>query len=108
MNLALLKKHLRVDHSFEDDLIAEYQKWAEEEIKDSVSTELLRNESFFKDNPHFNQAVALQTAFYYENRLGISERRLNNSINAPDAVLSAIQKLRGNYFSLPAVIEVLP
>ncbi|GKV67467.1 MULTISPECIES: head-tail connector protein [unclassified Sporosarcina] len=106
MDLELLKKHLRVDHSFEDDLIVEYRMWAEEEIKDSVSTEPLRNEEFFKDNPHFNLAVALQTAFYYENRLGISERRLNNAINAPNAVLSAIQKLRGNYYSLPVVIEV--
>lgn len=103
MNLELLKKHLRVDHSFEDDLIAEYQRWAEEEIKDSVSTERFRNELFFDGNPHFDQAVVLQTAFYYENRLGFGDRRIDTSINAPDAVLSAIQKLRGSYVSTKEV-----
>lgn len=97
MNLELLKKHLRVDHSFEDDLIFEYQSWAEEDIKDSVSIEPFRNELFFDGNPHFERAVALQTAFYYENRLGFGDRRIDTSINAPDAVLSAIQKLRGSY-----------
>lgn len=106
MNLELLKKHLRVDHSFEDDLIAEYQKWAEEEIKNSVSTDPFRNEAFFERNTQFDQAVTMQTTFYYENRLGMSERRLNNSLNAPDAVLSAIQKLRGSYVDPPVVIEV--
>ena len=104
MDLELVKMHLRVDTSYEDPLILEYIAWAKEDIKDSVSTEVLRNESFFDNNPIFNTAVYLQTSFYYENRLGISERRLNNSLNAPDAVLSAIQKLRGSYESLVDVI----
>lgn len=108
MDLVLLKKHLRVDHSFEDDLILQYQTWAEEEVKDSVSTDPFRNEQFFENNPHFNLAVSMLVGFYYENRLGISERRLNNADNSPDAVLSAIQKMRGNYVDPLIVVEVSP
>lgn len=102
MNLQLLKKHLRVDHSFEDDLILEYQQWAEEEIKDSVSTEVLRDESFFTLNPHFNRAVVLLTAHFYENRIAYDEKSLKE---APSTVLSAIQKMRGSYMSVEDVIE---
>lgn len=102
--LELMKMHLRVDSSFEDPVIRMYIGWAEADIKDSVSTEPFRNESFFDDNKIYDTAVFLQTTFYYENRLGLSERRLNNSLNAPDAVLSAVQKLRGSYVSLEDVL----
>lgn len=103
MELSRIKKHLRVDHSFEDDLIQDYQSWAEEEIKDSVTTEVPRNEFFFEGNPHFDRAVALLVGHYFENRIGYSEKGLTG---VPDGILSAIQKLRGSYFSLP-VVEVI-
>lgn len=102
MDLQLLKKHLRVDHSFEDDLLLEYKSWAEEEIMDSVSTEVLRDDAFFHTNTHFNRAVALLTAHYYENRLAYDERSLEE---APASVLSAIQKLRGSYTSVADLVE---
>lgn len=102
MDLQLLKKHLRVDHNFEDDLIYDYQRWAEEEIKDSVSTEVLRDESFFEDNPHFDRAVFLLTSHYFENRVGYAEKSLTN---VPDGILSAIQKMRGSYISLVEVLD---
>lgn len=102
MDLVLLKKHLRVDHSFEDDLIAQYKLWAEEEIKDSVTTEPLRDELFFEANVHFERAVVLLTAFYYENRLAYDDRKLEES---PVSVLSAIQKMRGSYVSVADVIQ---
>lgn len=101
MDLSRMKRHLRVDHYFEDDLIADYQAWAEEEIKDSVSTEVLRNESFFEGNPHFERAVFLLTSHYFENRIGYSEKSLSH---VPDGILSAVQKLRGSYVSLEGVI----
>lgn len=102
MELSRMKKHLRVDHSFEDDLITDYQSWAEEEIKDSVSTEVLRNESFFEGNPHFERAVFLLTAHYFENRTAYAEKSLSY---VPEGILSAVQKLRGSYVSVEDVIN---
>lgn len=101
MELSRMKKHLRVDHDFEDELIADYQLWAEEEIKDSVSTEALRSEIFFTESKHFERAVCLLTAYYFENRIGYAEKALTH---APDGILSAVQKLRGSYISVEGVI----
>lgn len=106
MDLSRVKEHLRVDHHFEDNLIQDYISWAEEEIKDSVTTEVFRNESFFKDNPHFDRAVFLLTAHYFENRIGITDASRASGFNAlPDGILSAIQKLRGSYISINEVIS---
>lgn len=102
MELSRIKKHLRVDHSFEDDLIADYQSWAEEEVKDSVSTELLRDDAYFIENKHFERAVCLLTTHYYENRIGYSEKSL---AQVPDGILSAIQKMRGSYVRIEDVID---
>lgn len=101
MDLQLIKKHIRVDHSFEDELIEDYISWAEAEIKDSVSTEEIRNELFFDDNPHFNRAKVMLVAHYFENRIGYTEKSLTNT---PDAILSAVQKLRASYVPL----DVMP
>ena len=103
MEFETLKKHLRVDSSFEDELILDYQRWAEEEIKDSVSTEVLRNEDFFIDNAHFDRAVFLLVAHYFENRVGYSEKALQN---APDGILSAVHKLRAAYTPIVEVVTV--
>jgi len=97
MELSELKLHLRVDHSFEDPLIQTYKEWAEAEVKDSVSTSFLRNETYFEDNPHFERAVVLLVAYYFENRIANTEKTL---YNAPDGVLSAVQKLRAGYEAL--------
>lgn len=94
MNFETIKMHIRVDHSFEDDLIRDYCSWAEAEIKDSVSTEMSRNELFFDNNPHFNRAKVMLVAHYFENRIGYTEKSLTNT---PDAILSAVQKLRASY-----------
>ena len=95
MELEQLKQHIRVDHSFEDDLIFEYKKWAEAEIKDSVSTSGNRNESFFEDNPHYDRAVVLLTSHFFENRLPMVEVVVHN---LPYGIMSAIHKLRGGYY----------
>lgn len=94
MELETLKLHLRITHSGEDELIKEYMSWAEDEVKDSVSTSPTRNEKFFENNNHYKKAVAMLTAFYFENRLAYSETA---QVSMPDAVLSAIQKMRGAY-----------
>lgn len=94
MDLDILKNHIRVDHGFEDALIVQYQKWAEAEVKDSVSTSATRNEDYFNDNPHFEKAVILLTSHYYHNRLPMGEVK---QANLPFAINSAIHKLRGGY-----------
>ena len=94
MELEKLKQHVRVDHSFEDDLIRDYLGWAEAEVKDSVTTAPDRNESYFEGNPHYERAVALLTSHYFENRLPMVETTMHN---LPFGITSAIHKLRGGY-----------
>lgn len=94
MELEKVKKHIRVDHSFEDDLISEYTLWAESEIKDSVSTSKNRNEEYFNNSVHFERAVVLLTGHYFENRLPMTEVNFNN---LPFGIMSAVHKLRGGY-----------
>ncbi|OIJ29045.1 head-tail connector protein [Staphylococcus sp. LCT-H4] len=95
MELETLKKHLKVSHSMEDDVIKDYYDWAEAEIKDSVSTSPTRNESFFKDNKIYERACVMLTAHYFEQRIAYSDVQLSE-VN--DSVTSAIQKLRGSYY----------
>lgn len=94
MELSTLKLHLRITHSVEDELLEIYKGWAEDEVKDSVSTSSTRNNEFFENSKHYQRAVALLTAFYYENRVAYSD---TSQISMPDGVLSAIQKMRGEY-----------
>ncbi|WP_239724555.1 head-tail connector protein [Mammaliicoccus sp. A-M4] len=94
MELETLKLHLRITHSGEDELLKEYKSWAEDDIKDSVSTSPTRNDEFFENNSHYKKAVAMLTAFYFENRLAYSDVA---QVSMPDSVLSAIQKMRGAY-----------
>lgn len=92
-----VKKHIRLDHSFEDDQLARYIEWAEAEIKDSVSTSSTRNEAYFTGNTHFERAVTLLAAHFFENRLAMSDVDLNN---VPYGILSAVHKLRGGYYEV--------
>ncbi|AQL56418.1 head-tail connector protein [Abyssicoccus albus] len=95
MELQTIKGHLRIDHDFEDKEISHYIKWAESEVKDSVSTSKTRNEDFFVDNIHFEKAVTLLTSHYFENRLPQTNLTLSE---LPFGVISAIHKLRGDYY----------
>lgn len=90
-----IKEHIRIDHSFEDDLLDTYIEWAKAEIKDSVSTSENLNENYFADNPHYERAVTLLTAHFFENRLPMTEVNLNN---VPFGIMSAVHKLRGGYY----------
>lgn len=94
MELDKLKLHMKIFHSIEDELIKEYQEWAEEEIKDSVCTDPNRNEDYFKNNKIYDRAVVLLTTFYYQNRIAYDNEQY---YSMPDGVLGAIQKLRGSY-----------
>lgn len=94
MTLEELKLHMRITHSMEDDLIKTYKTWAEEDIKESVTSSENRNNEFFENNAIYDRAVTLLTAYFYESRYAYSDVEF---ISMPDGVLSAIQKLRGAY-----------
>ncbi|TDM04063.1 head-tail connector protein [Macrococcus carouselicus] len=94
MNLDTIKKHMKVTFDFDDEIINEYLKWAEAEIKDSVSTDPKRDESFFYDNSIYDRAVVLLVTHFYENRKAITDKPQFNLIYG---VKSAVLKLRLAY-----------
>jgi len=98
MDLEMMKKFLKVDHDFEDELIATYIDWAKSDIIRSVTTAKDVNMDFFRDNRQFEKAVVLLTSHFFENRIPFVEKR--RVIEYPYGVLDAIQKLRGSYESV--------
>src|SRR5699024_2955019 len=94
MDLQKLKQHIRVYHSFEDNLLREYMEWAEAEREESVSTSGTVNELYCSADPHYERAVVLLTAHFFENRLAMTESNFNN---LPYGIMSAVHKLRGGY-----------
>lgn len=93
MELEMIKKHLKVTHSFEDDLIEMYADWAKSDVIASVTTSDEVDMDYVKDNFQFQKAVILLTNFYFDQRLTISDKK---QIEMPYGVLDAIQKLRGD------------
>jgi len=93
MDLEKIKMHLRVTHSFEDELIQEYMEWAENDVIASVSLSLDVDKGYLKDNIQYKKAVVMLTSFYFENRLTITDKR---HTELPYGVLDSIQKLRGD------------
>lgn len=89
----MIKKHLKVTHSFEDDLIEMYADWAKSDVIASVTTSDEVDMEYVKDNFQFQKAVILLTNFYFDQRLTISDKK---QIEMPYGVLDAIQKLRGD------------
>src|SRR5699024_10457817 len=98
MDLEKLKLFLKVDHDFEDELIATYMDWAKADIIHSVTTEKAVNMDFFKDNRQYEKAVVRLTSHFFENRIPCGEKR--GIVEYPYGVLDAIQKLRGAYESV--------
>ena len=93
MDIEMIKKHLKVTHSFEDDLIEMYADWAKSDVIASVTTSDEVDMEYVKDNFQFQKAVILLTNFYFDQRLTISDKK---QIEMPYGVLDAIQKLRGD------------
>ena len=92
--LELLKKHCKIDISYDDDLLEMYYEWAKEDIISSVTNDEEYDEYFFKSHKMFNLAVFPLTAYYYEQRLAYNERSLSY---VPNMVLSVIHKIRSDY-----------
>lgn|SRR5690625_3199961 len=93
MDINTIKKHLRVSHDFEDDLIEMYTEWAKSDVLSSVTNSNDVDMDYVEGNSQFKKAVILLTSFYYEQRLTISDKK---QIEMPYGVLDAIQKLRGD------------
>ncbi|EGQ2740109.1 phage head-tail adapter protein [Staphylococcus pseudintermedius] len=85
--LKLLKKHCKIDHNFEDDLLMMYFEWAKQDIAAAVTDDM----EWLEEQPLFNAAIFPLTAYYYENRIAYSDRKLDY---APHMVLSVVHKLR--------------
>lgn len=93
VDIEIIKKHLRVTHSLEDELISLYVDWAKSDVIKSVTDSEDVDEDYLKDNFQYKKAVVLLTSFYFEQRLSISDKK---QIEMPYGVLDAIQKLRGD------------
>lgn len=93
MDLAMIKKHLRVTHDLEDELVQMYMKWSKDTVLASVSTSDSVDTNYLESNMQFQKAVIMLTSSYYENRLSISDKK---HVELPYGVLDAIQKLRGD------------
>ncbi|WP_435303518.1 head-tail connector protein [Staphylococcus hyicus] len=89
-DLQLLKKHCKIDHNSEDDLLEMYYEWAKEDIASAVTDDM----DWLEKQKLFNAAVYPLTAYYFENRLAFNERDLSY---APHMVLSVVHKLRSSY-----------
>lgn len=95
VDLEKIKSHLRVPHDLEDSDIDDYLQFAKsdvvEAVFDSHDSNLKMNE--LELDPSFQRAVIMLTAYYYENRLTISEV---NQHESPFSVTHAIQTLRAH------------
>lgn len=93
MDIETIKRHLKVTHSFEDELIEMYADWAKSDVLASVTISDDVDMEYVEDSMQFKKAVILLTNFYFDQRLTISDKK---QIEMPYGVLDAIQKLRGD------------
>lgn len=92
-NVESIKKAIRVDHDFDDDLIMEvYLPSAINEVKSAVSL-ADEDQEFFEDNALFNLAVLNIIAHHNDNRSITSNEK---SYDVPASSMSLIQTLRSD------------
>lgn len=88
-----VKKAIRVDHDFDDDLIMNvYLPGAINEVKTAVSLND-EDKGFYENNPLFNLAVLNIVAHHNDNRSITSNEQ---SFDVPASSLALIQTLRSN------------
>lgn len=91
-NVESIKKAIRVDHDFDDDLIMQvYLPGAISEVKAAVSLGE-QDDKFYNNNPIFNLAVLNIIAHHYDNRSITS----NEQSDVPASSMKLIQTLRSN------------
>ncbi|MCF1633066.1 head-tail connector protein [Tetragenococcus koreensis] len=92
-NVDSIKKAIRVDHDYDDDLIMQvYLPGAVNEVKTAVSLED-EDKDFYKDNPTFNLAVLNTIAHHYDNRSITSNEQ---AFEIPASSTKLVQTLRAN------------
>lgn len=92
-NKESVKKAIRVDHDFDDDLIMEvYLPSAINEVKTAVSL-AEEDESFYENNVLFNLAVLNIVAHHYDNRSITSNEQ---SYDVPASSMKLVQTLRSD------------
>lgn len=90
IDLASVKKSLRVSHSEDDDMLQGYIDISKAYIIASIDSTLTEDD--FKDFKQFDFAVSLLTEWYYLNR------GQSTTVQIPTGVTAMIQQLRGvNY-----------
>ncbi|SUK41184.1 phage gp6-like head-tail connector family protein [Staphylococcus aureus] len=55
--LKLLKRHCKIDHNSEDELLETYYSWAFYEIASAVTDEPSKHVDWFKEHPLFTCAI---------------------------------------------------
>ena len=95
LDLYTIKNHLRIPHNLEDEVILDYIEFAKNDVTEAVydATDVNVNTEGLENDPSFKRAVIMLTAYYYENRLTISEINMHES---PFSVTHAIQTLRAH------------
>lgn len=91
-NVESIKRAIRVDHDYDDDLIMEvYLPGAINEVKTAVSLDV--EDTFYENNPTFNLAVLNIVAHHYDNRSVTSNEQ---SFDVPASSMKLIQTLRSD------------
>lgn len=95
LNLDKIKGHLRIPHDLEDEQIMDYLEFAKADVTEAVfdSHDEQLDKKGLENDLVYQRAVIMLTAFYYENRLTISEVSQHE---APFSVTHAIQTLRAH------------
>ncbi|EAC2951085.1 phage gp6-like head-tail connector protein [Listeria monocytogenes] len=93
IDLATAKAHLKLEHDEDDSIIQDiYLPAAEHEVACAVTADY--ESAFFDDNAVFKIATLLLLSANYENRKATSLQKQNE---VPFALISYIQRLRGDY-----------
>lgn len=91
LEISDLKNSLRIDHDFDDEMIAGLLEVAKQYVADAVSSKELPSE--ITEKMQYKMAVSLLTQHWYQNRDEANVKRM------PDTVMAMIQQLRGFYNS---------
>lgn len=102
MELETIKRHLRVIDNFEDDTILMCLEWSEEKVKDAITNDPLLYEEFFDNNTHYQRAVILLTAHYFNNRLPLSDKP---QYNLTFGFRDALSHLQANFLTYKKELE---
>ncbi|RYR95720.1 head-tail connector protein, partial [Staphylococcus pseudintermedius] len=63
--MELLKKHCKIDHNFENDLLTMYYEWAKHDITAAITDGF----DWLETQPLVKAAIFPLTAYYFENRI---------------------------------------